>query len=388
MVKKLLEQAKVTGLDLNGVHDSSVRNSLEDSVKSGSVALKKMLLRRVSDESELNWLGHMLRLALAELKGFLTDLEETADMESSDDVEITDDGSAILQVSEDGDQVTPSGRSGFVVARWSQEKGAFLQLIPPHWSNEDIWKAVKDTFSPVVGAVYQHGVKPLWNFVSKPLMRWGLSLMKWILEHPRTALFISKFALTMRDRLCEKASFHFYGDPEVSAVGAFAYAAKSGKELSQYLRSTFTPAVVLDALKTIMDSGSLMNSVAEMGKFSFSLLLSWAGLAAGGQAVALLSRMSSLLASAALEAGRRTMERMIYQEIAKEIPSNLLDMLTKKCLYKREDCWKATWNGTQAEMVTAGKDAITQVTRTVQSAGKTLSDQLNRLTNFFSSVQD
>ena len=54
--------------------------------------------------------------------------------------------------------------------------------------------------------------------------------MKWILEHPRTALFISKFALTMRDRLCEKASFHFYGDPEVSAVGAFAYAAKSGKE--------------------------------------------------------------------------------------------------------------------------------------------------------------
>lgn len=158
--------------------------------------------------------------------------------------------------------------------------------------------------------------------------------------------------------------------------------------LSQYLRSTFTPAVVLDALKTIMDSGSLMNSVAEMGKFSFSLLLSWAGLAAGGQAVALLSRMSSLLASAALEAGRRTMERMIYQEIAKEIPSNLLDMLTKKCLYKREDCWKATWNGTQAEMVTAGKDAITQVTRTVQSAGKTLSDQLNRLTNFFSSVQD
>ena len=70
----------------------------------------------------------------------------------------------------------------------------------------------------------------MWNYVAKPLLRWGLSLMKWILEHPRAALFISKFAVIIKDRLCEKASWYLYGDPDVSAVGAFAYASKAGKE--------------------------------------------------------------------------------------------------------------------------------------------------------------
>eukprot|EP00438_Fugacium_kawagutii_P002546 Skav219492 [mRNA] locus=scaffold937:41514:44916:- [translate_table: standard] len=388
MVKKLMEAADVEGVDLSRVDDSSARNRLKASVKSGSSALKKMLLRHISDEGELQWLGQVLRLALAQFKQILTDLQETADTESSDDVEITDDATTVLQVSDEGDQVTPSGRPGFVVARWSPEQGAFLEVngpghIAPRGALRKAWKLI----ASVPGAVYQYGVRPLWNFVAKPLMKWGMSLMKWILEHPRAALFISKFALIIRDRLCEKASVHIYGDPEVSAVGAFAYAAKSGKELNQYLRSTFSPAVVLDGLKNIMNSAPLLNTIAETGKFSFSLLLSWAGFAAGGPVVALLSTMSSLLASAGLEAGRRAMELMIYQEIAKEIPSNLFDMLTKKCLYKRENRLEATWNETQAEIVTAGKDAIVKVTETVQSAGKTLSDQMSRWTSFFSSVQ-
>eukprot|EP00438_Fugacium_kawagutii_P021189 Skav201586 [mRNA] locus=scaffold152:390701:393558:+ [translate_table: standard] len=242
MVKKLLGAANVEGVDLSHIDDSSARNSLKASVKSGSSALKKMLLRHVSDESELDWLGQVLRLALAQFKQILTDLQETADTESSDDVEITDDGTAILQVAEEGDQVTPSGRSGFVVARWSQEKGAFLQVDGPgHMGHIGLiagrvtagrvaLRKVWNLTASIPGAVYQHGVRPVWNFVAKPLVRWGMSLMKWILEHPRAALFISKFALIIRERLCEKASLHLYGDPEVSAVGAFAYAAKSGKE--------------------------------------------------------------------------------------------------------------------------------------------------------------
>ena len=54
--------------------------------------------------------------------------------------------------------------------------------------------------------------------------------MKWILEHPRAALFISKFGVIIKDRLCEKVSFYMYGDPEVAAVGAFAKARGSAKE--------------------------------------------------------------------------------------------------------------------------------------------------------------
>lgn len=157
--------------------------------------------------------------------------------------------------------------------------------------------------------------------------------------------------------------------------------------LDKYMRKTFSPAVVLEGLKDIMASSPMMDTIAETGKFSFSLLLSWAGFAAGGPVVALLGTMSSLLAQAGLEAGRRAMELMIYQEIAKEIPSNLFDMLTEKCLYKREARQEATWNATQAELVSAGKDAISKVTETVQSAGKTLSDQMSRWSSFFSSVK-
>ena len=158
--------------------------------------------------------------------------------------------------------------------------------------------------------------------------------------------------------------------------------------LNKYIRKTFSPAVVLDGLKDIMASSPLLNTLAETGQFSFSVLLSWAGFAAGGPAVALLGTMASLLAQAGLEAGRRAMELMIYQEIAKEIPSNLFDMLTEKCLYKREARTEATWNGTQQELVSAGKDAIAKVTETVQTAGKSLSDQMSRWTSFLSSVKN
>ena len=76
----------------------------------------------------------------------------------------------------------------------------------------------------VPGAIYHYGVKPLWNFVAKPLLKWGISLTKWILEHPRAALFITKFGVLMRDQMCEKVSWHIYGDPGTTAVGAMAYA--------------------------------------------------------------------------------------------------------------------------------------------------------------------
>lgn len=230
MVKTLLERAEIKGVNLDQVDDVSVRNNLKKSVKSGSSALKKMLMRHVSDEAELNWLGQMIRLALGELKRMLADLQETVDTESSDNVEIAEDGASILEVAEDGDQVTPSGRPGFVIARWSQEKGAFLQADPNSTRTPSKLQKAWNLISSVPGAVYQYGVRPLWNYVAKPLLKWGLSLMKWILEHPRAALFISKFGVIIKDRLCEKVSFYMYGDPEVAAVGAFAKARGSAKE--------------------------------------------------------------------------------------------------------------------------------------------------------------
>ena len=136
-----------------------------------------------------------------------------------------------------------------------------------------------------------------------------------------------------------------------------------------------------------MASTPMIDSLVSMGKFSFSLLLSWAGIASGGAAYALIGTMTSLLAQAGLEAGRRAMELMIYQEIAKEIPSNLFDMLSKKCLYKREPVHTVTWNSTKHELMSTGEDAIKQVTASVQSAGVALSEQMSRFSSFLSSMK-
>ena len=48
--------------------------------------------------------------------------------------------------------------------------------------------------------------------------------------------------------------------------------------------------------------------------------------------------------------------------IARVAPRNLFDMLTKKCLFKREPLSQVTWNETQTELVEAGKNTIKQAT--------------------------
>ncbi|CAK9078848.1 unnamed protein product [Durusdinium trenchii] len=382
MARTLLEKADVKGVNLKRIEDRSVRASLKDSVATGTAALKKMLNHHVSNDEELDWLGQMVRTALDQFKSILSDLQETVDTESSNDLEISEDGTTFLQVCEHGDQITPSGKNATVVARWSPEHQAFLQIDPGN-ALKTVWNVI----ASVPGAVFRYGLKPLWNFVAKPLLRYGVSLVKWILEHPRAALFVAKFGVLVRDQLCEKVSWHIYGDPGVNAVGALAYASESAQKLTDYAKQTFSPAVLLTGLKEVLGSAPFMDSITEMGKFSFSLLLGWTGLASGGAAVALLGTLSSIVAQAGLEAGRRAMELMIYQEIANEIPANLFDIMTKKCLYKREPVHQVTWNATQSEVMTAGKDAIQQVTQTVAAAGKTLTEQMSRWSSLLSSFK-
>eukprot|EP00913_Durusdinium_trenchii_P030408 g28484.t1 len=326
MARTLLEKADVKGVNLKRIEDRSVRASLKD--------------------SELDWLGQMVRTALDQFKSILSDLqepptgtsslivpftaanegitagrlprEETVDTESSNDLEISEDGTTFLQVCEHGDQITPSGKNATVVARWSPEHQAFLQIDPGN-ALKTVWNVI----ASVPGAVFRYGLKPLWNFVAKPLLRrwvnicegiphrvpsYGVSLVKWILEHPRAALFVAKFGVLVRDQLCEKVSWHIYGDPGVNAVGALAYASESAQKLTDYAKQTFSPAVLLTGLKEVLGSAPFMDSITEMGKFSFSLLLGWTGLASGGAAVALLGTLSSIVAQAGLEAGRRAME--------------------------------------------------------------------------------
>lgn len=226
MLKVVEEMAEVKHSSAESVKDEVLRKDLKDSIKSGSLALKKTLMHHVADTAELDWLGQLVRTAASELKKLLVDLEESVDSEGSEDIEITEDGTAFIQVNENGNHTTPSGRLGVVIARWSAEHGAFLQTDP---TPSKFRKAV-NFLASVPGAIYHYGVKPLWNFVAKPLLKWGISLTKWILEHPRAALFITKFGVLMRDQMCEKVSWHIYGDPGTTAVGAMAYASNSAQQ--------------------------------------------------------------------------------------------------------------------------------------------------------------
>ncbi|CAJ1409075.1 unnamed protein product [Effrenium voratum] len=384
MLSMLMNTAGVKEVDLAGVDDPTAKKNMLDSLHRGSSALKSMLLHHVEDDETLIWLGDMVRAALAEFKTILDDLQETVNSEGggSDDIEISRDGESVLQVSEEGDHVAPSGRRAKRVAQWSQEKGAFIQADP-----DSNWAKAWAVISSVPGAVFQYGLKPLWNYVAKPLVRWGLSLMKWILEHPRAALFISKFGLLIRERMCEKVSWYVYGDPAVSAVGAFAYAAESADKMKTYLQKTFSPAVMLTQLQAVLSSSSFMDTIVDIGKFSYSLILSWTGLAGGGAAAVLLTTMASIFAEASVEAGRRAVELLVYQEIAKEVPSNLFDMLTNKCLYKRADRHKITLAETKKEILSTGKEAVAEITQSVVHSGQALTHEMGRWAGLMKSLK-
>ena len=218
-MKSLMDSAGIREVSISDVKDSKAHQSMQASLETGSMALKKMLAHHIADEEMLSWLGQLVKVALQEFKKILIDFKETIDSEAAPELEISSDGTSFLQVHEDGDQRTPSGRRGTEVARWSPEKGAFLQVDP---KNTTALKKTWNFVAAIPGAVFNYGLRPLWNFIAMPLLKWGVSLMKWILEHPRAALFISKFALAVRNRMCEKASWYMYGNPTESSVGAFS----------------------------------------------------------------------------------------------------------------------------------------------------------------------
>lgn len=377
-MKTLLDSAGIQAVSISKVEDSKVHQGMQTSLETGSEALKKMLSRHIADEEMLNWLGQLVRTALHEFKKILTDLKETIDSEGPE-LEISSDGASFFQVHEFGDQQTPSGRRGTEVARWSSERGAFLQVDPkPNRTGlQKTWNLV----AAIPGAIFNYGLRPLWNFLARPLLKWGLSLMKWVLEHPRAALFISKFALAVRNRMCEKASWYVYGKPTESTVGAFAKMSSAFSEFRNYTAQMFTPATMLTMLQDVVGSSTFVNTVADIGKASYALVLAWTGFASGGAAMALLSTFSALLAQASVEAGRRALELVVYQEIAKEIPSNLFDMLVNKCLHKREKT-RVTLAASKDEILATGKKAVEEVTQNFVQAGQGLANEVSRWTGF------
>lgn len=335
-----LRDAQTT--DLNAVVDERVRGSMSSSLLSGSKAMTAFLSKSARDEPTLAWLSQFTITANRALAKFMQEMQNMVDLEgggAEDYDEISENSTSFLRIHEAGDVIAPSGRRAFEVARWSEERGAFIQVGEPDVVAEErkggllgkIWEVVQI----LPGAVYSFGIKPVWNFMVRPLAAWGISLGTWIVEHPRAALFISKIALTMRERLCEKASITIYGESEVEYVGLLTKVSESASQTMEAAQRALSPAVLLLGLQKALGADSFLQKMSSLGKAAFGMTMTWAGLASGGVGAALISSLVGLFADAAIDAGKQAFETLVYQELAKEIPSNLYDMLMSKCLYKK-----------------------------------------------------
>eukprot|EP00930_Biecheleria_cincta_P059069 TRINITY_DN44839_c0_g1_i1.p1 TRINITY_DN44839_c0_g1~~TRINITY_DN44839_c0_g1_i1.p1 ORF type:complete len:1149 (-),score=192.36 TRINITY_DN44839_c0_g1_i1:113-3559(-) len=378
--KQFFEQVGLHGEELEDVQDEQFRKRLEVSVQDGSKSVRSWLIKYAQDEQTLTWVAGFVKQANKVLSRFMRDFEDTVDSEGDDDVEVAADGQSFLQVHEDGDQVAPSGRRAVEVARWSDEKGSFLQVA---LSNNTLAGRAWNFTKTAAGAIYQHGLKPLWKHVFGPIIRWGLSVTKWIIEHPRAALFLSKVALVVRERLCEKASQLVYGDPEIEAVGLFTKAAGTLNKTKQYIKKTFSPAVLLSGLQKAVSNSNAFEKMKSLGAAAFGLLMGWAGVATGGASFAIVGGVASMLADAAIDAGKQALEFMIYQEIMMEVPSNIFNMVFSKCIQEPETMQMFSASATVREASDAARQSVEFVVGQVSTQGQRLSKQIGNLASFF-----
>ncbi|CAK0788239.1 unnamed protein product [Prorocentrum cordatum] len=375
-----------TRVNLGSVGDAGAKQMMGQSLQQGAKAMKHLLAYEIKDEPTVEWLaGFILRLVHAShgLNKFMLELMDTVDAEGDEDVEMSADGNSFVQAHELGDLVAPSGRRAFEVARWSAERGAFLQVAAGNGTLASIGSAAWKVAKQIPGAIYNYGMKPVWKYVMNPLAKWGLSISKWVLEHPRAALFISKIALQVRDRMCEKTSAFVYGQPETHAVGAFSKVSEKVDDFREYMSSTFSPAVLLTGLQKALESSGFMGRLRSLGSAAFGPIMAWAGLATGGAAAALIGGLASMMADAAIDASKMALEFMVYQEIAKEVPSNLYDMLMSKCLFQRANHTRVTLGATADEVQVAARQAVAQVSEQVAEQGAHLLGSMKRFSSFF-----
>merc|ERR1719221_2359982 len=149
------------------------------------------------------------------------------------------------------------------------------------------------------------------------------------------------------------------------------------------MTKTFSPAVLLTGLMKVLQTSSLMSKMKSLGSAAFGITMSWAGFATGGAATALIGGLASMMADATIDASKAALEYMVYQEIAKEIPSNLYDMLLSKCLYKRENQTRVTLGATVDEVSVAARQAVAQVSEQVAEQGANLLGSMRRFSSFF-----
>lgn len=356
--------------EINAISDHELRSSLQSSWRHGSMAMKNLLSSSGLDKDGLTWVASFTKRVGKAMGRFMKELKENADAEGDDDVEVAEDGESFLQVHQDGDKVAPSGRRAVEIARWSEDRGSFLQV---HVHNQSLAGNIGHFAKRVPGAIYQYGLKPLWNRILVPLSKMGINAVKWCIEHPRAALFISKLALSLRNRMCEKASMFVYGQPEAETVGLFATISGEVSKAHEYLSSTFSPAVLLVGLqKSVLEDG-FMEKIKGLGQAAFTTILAAIGLFGP-----IIGTLSSLLAAAATDAGKQAFEWMIYQEIVKEIPSNLFAMVTTRCLHPPRSL-KLGLNATIGEVSGFAKRTVSAITDTIARKGRDLDDSLEKL---------
>jgi hypothetical protein len=234
-------------------------------------------------------------------------------------------------------------------------------------------------------------------------MQKGFDLLKWLFNHPTTAMWMTYTCLFLKKKVCEFVSLRIYGDPEMIEVGLLQRTKDFASTAAEYTSETATLikknflATTYDFLGSSMFT-SFVNSTTiliESGILYvialipiYGVVLSTTIKASGGLTV--------ILSSAGYVIG----EAMYYGFTAmmlKEAGDDLYSIITGTCIKKPEQLHQLTVTGilseaasakeTVIESVSSAKDTILNTgVNTASFAAETANGFFKQLNNLLPSV--
>jgi hypothetical protein len=208
-------------------------------------------------------------------------------------------------------------------------------------------KTAKSVFNTIIEVA-----KMLFNAI-KYFLRKGFDLLKWVFNHPSTAMWLTYSALFLKKKVCQMVSLQVYGDPAVVEVGLFGkgrdmmeQGSEAAAEFAQIVKRTF----LANTYQFIGSSGYLttITGVIENG-----ILFAIGCIPGVGTAVALAIKTSGGLTIVMKGAGSVLSEAMYYGFTAmmvKEAGNDLYAIITGTCITPPKEMKSLTMAGVSGEV--------------------------------------
>lgn len=226
----------------------------------------------------------------------------------------------------------------------------------------------------------------------------GFDLLKWLFNHPTTAMWITYTCLFLKKKVCQYVSLNIYGDPAIIEVGLLQKTKDIASSAAEYTSETATLIKKNFLAKTYDFLGSSMftsflnstNLIIEAGILYaialipvYGVVLSTTIKASGGLSVILTS--SGYVIGEAMYYGFTAM-------MLKEVGDDLYSIITGTCIKKPEQIHELTISGILKEAKTAKVSVIESVSTakdTILNTGvNTVSFAAESANGFFKQLND